>query len=105
MATAGEKFFKSMKLKEIAEIERRTGLSMNEIGGPGAPQAVLSAVMLTIAKKRRDVAYRFEVAEELSMEEFAVQLEEAIGALGFEDDPEDVEPDFTENAESQKKQD
>lgn len=103
--TAGEKFFRSLKLREIAEIERRTGLSMGELGGEGAPQAVLSAVMLTIAKKRRDVSYRFETAEELSMEEFGDQLTEAIGALGFEDDPADADANFTENSESQNSND
>lgn len=103
--TAGEKFFKSLKLKEIAEIESRTGMSVSELGGEGMPQAVLSAVMLTVAMKRRDPAYKFETAEELSMEEFGTQLTEAIGALGFEDDPKDLEPDFTEASESQKNED
>lgn len=105
MATAGEKFFRSLKLREISEIERRTGLSISEIGGEGAPQAVLSAVMLTIAKKRKDISYRFEMAEELSMEEFGEQLTEAVGALGFEDDPEDADENFTENSDSQKTND
>lgn len=99
MASAGEKFQRSLRLREWAEVERRTGMSMAEFGEGGAPIALLTACMLTIAKKRLGGGFKFEEAEDMNLEEAGAALTEAVTALGFEDDPEDADANFTAGKE------
>lgn len=90
MATAGEKFFKSLKLREWGMIETKTGMGMVELTEGNAPAAVLTACLVTVAKRRLGAGFSFEDAEEMDLEEAGKALTEAVEALGFEDDPADT---------------
>ena len=82
----------SLKLKEWAEIERRTGLGMSELTQDGAPAALLTACMLTIAKKRLGPGFTFEMAEDMPLTDAGEEMQSAIEKLGFSDDEEELDP-------------
>lgn len=95
MATAGEKFLKSLKLREWASIETRTGMGMNELTGEGAPTAILTACLLTVAKQRQGPGFKFDDAEEMDFEQAGTEFAAAVEALGYVDD-EDEDENLTE---------
>lgn len=97
-----QKFAKDLKLREWAEIERRTGMGMSELGQAGAGEAEFQACLLLVAKKRAGTAYRFEDAENLTLEECAEELIKVLGAIGFEDDPEDEDAEPVEEGKAPK---
>ena len=58
-----------LTLGEIAKVEELGGISINEIGAAGRPQAKAMAALAFVMKRREDQSFTFKDAMDLNMDE------------------------------------
>lgn len=75
----------TLTLGEVAKIEDLTGLPMTRLGDDDAPKGAMLAAMAFITKRRQDMTFTWNQAQELT-------LEAANEILGLADDEDDSAP-------------
>lgn len=59
----------SLTMREIAEVERLSGISMNQLDELSTPAALYLAAVHTVLRKRTDPEFTFDQALDLTMPE------------------------------------
>jgi len=76
----------SWTMKELAELESLSGLSLQAIGEDDSPKARLMIAMTYIAKRREDPSFKYAQAERMTLDEISAFL-----GMDLTEDPEDAE--------------
>ena len=76
--------FKTLTMRELAGIERLSGMGLSSFGSETTPKAGLLAAVAYTFKKRDNESFTFEAAQDLTLEEIS-EITSALGDLEISD--------------------
>lgn len=72
----------NLSMRDVATIEKLSGLAIDQLGDPGAPKGRLFAAMMYVIKKKEDDTFTFDMALDTPMNDLN-------DFLGVEDEDEE----------------
>jgi len=88
MASAGDKLFKSLTIRELQEVERLSGARITDAGF----YSLSAAIAIVVSKKVPGPVLTMKEVQDMTQDQLDDKVTELTAALGFEDDEEDADP-------------